>query len=817
MHKNIQFALRSLGRDRGFTLTAILTLAVCIAANTATFAIVHSVLLRPLPVPDSQDLVVMSNRYPGAGAGDSTNSGAADYYDRMTAVPALQDQAMFNTQRPTLDVRGTPEQVVGMAVTPSLFRTLRVAPLLGRTFTADEGEIGHNLKVVLSYGLWQQLFGGDRNAIGQTVRLNGRTQVVVGVMPPDFLFMKPEVRLWTPLAFSAEQRAARHSNNWWNVGRLKPGATLPQVQAQVNALNAANNEKFPEFKEILANAGFHTAVERLQDVLVRDVKSTLYLLWGGALFLLLIGALNIANLSFARFNLRRKEFATRMAIGAGPGHLTRQLVTENALVGLGGGVLGTVLGAGLLPALTALGLDRIPRAGEVRIDPAVAGFCLALAVLAAVLTSVIPLTGIFRASLNEELRQGGRSNTGGGARVVRKLLVSAQIGFAFALLAGAGLLLASFRQVLRSDPGFRTEGVVTASLNAPSARYAGDAEVRTLTERMLAGIRSIPGVVSAGGTTAIPFGGDHSDSVIFAEGYAMQPGESVVSPRQIHVTPGYLETMGIGLVRGRYFDDRDNERSAPAIIVDEILAKKFWPNADPIGRRMYQPQDVHNLMKTDAHTRWLRVVGVVRPVAQDALDSKAKSVGAYYLVLSQNPERFLTFAARVSTGTETSARAIRSAIAAIDPEMAVFDMKSMAERAELSLSSRRAAMALALAFGGLALFLAAIGIYGVLAYLVTQRRREIGIRVALGSTGAGIVRLVFGEGLVLVGVGLVLGIVAAVGLRAVVQQELYGVSALDPLVLAGVVGVLGLVALAACVVPASRAVKVDPMVVLSES
>ncbi|WP_321477288.1 FtsX-like permease family protein [uncultured Paludibaculum sp.] len=325
------------------------------------------------------------------------------------------------------------------------------------------------------------------------------------------------------------------------------------------------------------------------------------------------------------------------------------------------------------------------------------------------------------------------------------------------------------------------------------------------------------GVASAGGTTAIPFGGNHSDSVIFAEGYAMRPGESVVSPRQIHVTPGYFETMGIGLVRGRYFDERDNERSAPAIIVDEILAKKFWPNSDPIGRRMFQPQDVNDLMKTDEHTRWLRVVGVVRPIAQDALDSKAQSVGAYYLAHRQGPDRFLTFAVRLSTDRDAALRAIRSTIAAIDPELAVFDVKSMAQRAELSLSSRRAAMALSLAFGGLALFLAAIGIYGVLAYLVTQRRREIGIRVALGSTGAGIVRLVFGEGLVLVGVGLALGIAAAVGLRAVVENELYGVSALDPAVLAAVVVVLGLVALMACVVPAWRALKVDPMVVLSES
>ena len=283
------------------------------------------------------------------------------------------------------------------------------------------------------------------------------------------------------------------------------------------------------------------------------------------------------------------------------------------------------------------------------------------------------------------------------------------------------------------------------------------------------------------------------------------------------MTPGYFETMGISLLRGRYFSDQDNERSAPVIIVDEILAKKFWPGADPIGRRMYQPQDINDLLKTDEHTRWLRVVGVVRSIRQDALDSKTQSVGAYYFPHRQSPDRFLTFAVRLSTDPESATRAIRSKIAAIDPEMAVFDVKSMSRRADLSLSSRRAAMALALAFGGLALFLAAIGIYGVLAYLVTQRRREIGIRVALGSTGAGIVRLVFREGLLLVGIGLALGVAAAVALRQVVAKELYGVSALDPAVLAAVVALLGGVALLACVVPARRALKVEPVIVLSEN
>lgn len=818
MLQDARFALRTLIRERGFTLTAVLTLAVCIAANTATFAIVNAVLLRPLPVPGSQDIILMGNQYPRAGAADTTNSAGGDYYDRLRAVSALEDQAMYDVIRLTLDVHGTPEQIAGMSATPSLFKLLRVPPLLGRTFTAEEGEIGNETKAILSYGLWQRLFGGDRSAIGREIRLNGRNHVIVGVMPPDFLFVDPDVRLWVPLAFTPEQKALHHSNNWTNVGRLKPGATIDQARAQVDALNLANDERFPQFKEILHNAGFHTAVVRLQDVLVRDIRSTLYLLWGGAGFLLLIGALNIANLTFARFNLRRKEFATRLAIGAGRAHLTRQVVVENAILGLAGGMVGTVLGMGLLDALARVGLDRFPRASEVRVDGEVLLLSLGAAILAAVFTALIPLSAIFRTRLNDALRQDSRTGTSGSrTRVIRQILVAGQIGLAFALLAGAGLLLASFRQLLKVDPGFQTQHIITASLSAPRSRYAGDAEVRNLVARATSGIRGLPGVVSVGATTAIPFGDNRSDSVIFAEGYVMKPGESVISPRQIKVTPGYFETMGIALVRGRYFTDHDNEQSAPVVIVDETLARKFWPGADPIGRRMYQPQDINDLMKTDERTRWLRVAGVVRSIRQDALDSKAQTVGTYYFPHAQDPDRFVTFAVKVVTDPEEAVRGVRSAITAIDSELAIFDIKSMEQRTEISLSSRRAAMALAMAFGGLALFLAAIGIYGVLAYLVTQRRREIGIRVALGSTAGGVVRLVLREGLLLVGIGLSLGAGAAIALRQAVANELYGVSALDPAVLGGVVALLAAVALLACAGPARRATKVDPVIVLSEN
>jgi predicted permease len=817
MYRDLKFGFRSLLRDKGFSMTVVLTLALCIGANTVIFAIVHSVLLRPLPVPRAEEILLMANRYPRAGAADSTNSGAADYYDRLKEVTVFQQQAMFNFGDQTVDLNGTPEKITGMNATPSLFRLLQVAPVLGRTFNDDEGEIGAEQKVLLSYGLWRQIYAGAPDVLGKELRLNGRSYTVVGVMPADFKFINPTVRLWVPIAFTLDQKVARHSNNWYNIGRLKPGATLQQAQTQVDALNRANMERFPQWKELLINAGFHTAVEPLRDMLVKDVKSTLYLLWGGAVFVLLIGAVNLANLALARIALRRKEFATRLALGAGRAQITRQAVLENVLVCGVGGLAGVGLGAAILQSLIVMGLQQLPRVDEVRIDRPVVLVALAMAIASGILIGLIPLAQVFRANLNDALHEESRTGTTGtGSRRVRQSLVVAQIGFAFVLLVGAGLLLVSFRQLLKVDPGFNTAGVMTASTSAPRSRYPGDPELRTLTKRSLEAIHLIPGVTAAGATSDIPFGSNHSDSVIFAEGYVMKPGESLISPRQMAVTPGYFEAMGISMVRGRAFDDRDTETAPPVIIVDERLARHFWPNRDAVGQRMFAPQDINNLMKTDEHTRWLKVIGVVRNLRLDDLAGNGTPVGVYYFPMSQSPERSFTFAVKSVSDLGAVGRAVRAGIAGIDPQLALFDVHTMAERTELSMSTRKTPMTLALGFGGLALFLSAIGIYGVLTYLVTQRRREIGIRAALGCTASGIVKLVLSEGLVLVGIGLVLGVAGAAALRKALENELYGVQPLDPLVMASVTAVLGLVALSACLLPARRATQVDPVIVLNE-
>jgi len=814
---DLKYGLRSLWRDQGFVVTVLLTFSVCIAANAALFAIVNSVILRPLPVPDANSILIMSNDYPKAGFTGSNNSSSGDYFDRLREMTVFESQAVFRLGNQTVELNGSPQQIRGMLVTPSWFNLLRVSPTLGRPFKEDEGEIGGDQKVILSYGIWQQLYAGDKSALGRELRISGRPFTIVGVMPPDFNFIDPDVRLWMPLAFTAEQKTVHHNNNWHHIGRLKPGATLQQAQAQVNALNNENLERFPQFKEILVNAGFNTKVKSLQEMLTAGVKKTLYLLWGGAFLVLLIGALNVANLALARLTLRRKEMATRIALGAGRARLIRQLVLENLGLAWLGGVGGSILGAGLLRALNALGLEHFPRAGEVQMDTAVILVSIALSLAAGLFVGLFPVVSLSKIGLGDALHEESRTGTTGKkSRSMRQLLVAAQIGFAFALLVGAGLLLASFRLLLQVDPGFSSTGVVTASVALSKARYPKGDDVREFMNRALPAVRAIPEVSVAGATDGIPLGGGHNDSVILAEGYQMKPGESVISPLRMSVTPGYFEALGISMVRGRRFEDRDNENAPRVVIVDERLAQHFWPDRDPVGRRMYLPGNAKPFGKTDEHTVWLTVVGVARTLRYENLDGSGASAGAYYIPNSQQPVGSFTLALKTATDPDSVVRALRAQISRLDPDVAIFDVHTMAERIDLSLSSRRTSMLLANAFGGVALFLAALGIYGVLAYLVAQRTREIGIRVALGSTSAGILRLVLREGFELVAIGLILGLAGAASLQKAMASEIYGVRPLDPLVLASVMALLAIVVLAACSVPARRAMRIDPIVALRD-
>jgi predicted permease len=814
--QDIRFALRLLLRERTFALTAVLTLGICLAANIAIFSVVNSVLLNPLPVPESDRLVLMFNSYPKAGAPEGSTA-VPDYYDRLTAVTAFEQQAMFRMTGFDVGERGNPQRLRGMLVSPSFFSLVRVKPILGRPLVDADAQEGHDRKVVLAETLWRDQFASDPQVIGRELRINSQPYTIVGVMPASFVFVDGDVRLWVPKWFTPDERSddGRHSNNWTYLGRLRPGATVEQVQAQVDALNAANLQRFPQFRDILVNAGFRTVATPFREYLVRDIRPVLYLLWGAVAFVLLIGCVNVANLALVRSTVRLRELATRMALGAGRWRMARQLVTESVVLTCVAGVIGVVLGFWAIGGFKALGLDQLPRGSEVAMDGAVLLFTVGLVLLVGLAIGGIPLAHVLRANVNQVLRQEGRSGTATrGTRLVRYSLVAAEVALAFLLLVGAGLLLASFQRVLGVDPGFDPKGVLTASIAMPQSRYPDDAAMSAFVERAVQEIRALPGVRAAGVTSSIPFGGSYSDSAIMAEGYTMAPGESIIAPNQVIVSAGYFDAMGIRLVKGREFDARDRDGVPRVAVVDEELARRFWKDRDPIGKRLYLPSSAEDLVSPGPNAIYITVVGVIEGIKLQALVGGDTRFGAYYFPFAQDTRRNVTFAIKTAGQPESLVSALRAKIGQLDPDMPVYATFSMEERMARSLTDRRTPLVLALSFGAVALLLSSIGIYGVLSYLVTQRTKEIGIRLALGGTARDILGLVAREGLAVVLIGFVAGVAGSVALRRVLESQLYGVKATDLSVYAGVAAVLGVVALVACLLPAWRATRVNPAVAL---
>ncbi len=822
LFQDLRFAVRLFFKDRVFTLTTAATVALCVAANTAIFAIVNSVLLKPLPFPEPGRILTIFNAYPGAGVHRASN-GVPDYYDRLRDASAFLEVAMYRTAGVTVggQEQGEAQRISSMPVTPSFFRLLGAGVLRGRTFTEEDAEIGKERKVILSYGLWQRVFGASDDAIGRDLRINGNPYTVVGVMPQGWHFIDPEIELWTPAAFTAEQRsdAGRHSNNWQQIGRLRPGATLQQAQSQIDAINARNLERLPELKQVLINAGFNTQVKSFQDDLVEGSRRTLYLLWSGALFVLVIGCVNVANLVSVRASTRLREMATRHALGASTQRLSRQMLTETIVLAIVGGAFGIALGRWALTAVTLLGFDELPRGSEIALDAPALIFSFGLVLAVGIVVGLLPVVAIRRANLAQVVREEGRAGTASrGARVVRRLLVGSQVAFALVLLVGAGLLLTSFQHVLAVKPGFDAEHVLTGAVALPTARYKDNAAVRATLDRMLERVRALPGVQAVGFSTTLPMSGNYSDSVILAEGYQMAPGESLVSPSQVVVSEGYFEAMRTRLLRGRYFTAADQEGAARAIIVDERLAHKFWAGQDPIGKHMYQPTDVKNVMAAPPRDQWYTVVGVVEDVRLAGLVDRAefRRVGTYYFPLRQASARSFGLAVRSAQDPASVTSAVRREIAAIDPELPFYGVRTMEERVDRWLTDRRTPMILALSFAAVALFLAAIGIYGVLAYQVSQRRREIGIRIALGAETGRIFGMVLREGALIVLAGALVGLAGAFALRQTLQSQLYEIGAMDPRVVSTVAVILLAVALVACLVPARRAAKTDPVIALTE-
>ncbi len=817
--RDLRFGLKLLGKEKAFSATVLLTLAVCIGANSTIFSVINTVLLKPLPYEDSDRLVTVYNSYPGAGAERASNA-APDFFFRRDEVDAFQEVANFQGWGNTVGDAGSTERASTLRVTSTFLPTLRVEPVLGRNFTWDEMEPGNHRKVILGYDFWQERFDGDESALGRDLRVDGEPFTIVGVLPEDFrvMGMNEPRDFILPIPFDQQQRTVEswHNNNYSQIARLAPGASIGQARSQIDALNNRLMDEWPlpDARQILTDAGFHTEVHPSKDVLLQDIQASLLMLWGGVGFVLLIGCVNIANLMLARSNVRMRELATRLALGAPRTRLGTQLLTEAVLMGVVGGALGLLLGYAGIQLLGMLGVENLPRGAEIGLDGTVAAFTLLLGLGAGLVFGIIPLVHVMRSDLNAVFRAESRSGTASKRAVfLRTGLVTGQVAVAFILLIGAGLMLRSFREVLEIDPGFEPEGVVAGYVSLPEARYPDDEARVEFIRSLMEDVRALPGVTAASMTTRIPFGGGGGSSVILPEGYIPQAGESILSPARSRVAPGYFEALGIPIVRGRAFDARDDASGEQVIIIDEWLANRYFPDENPIGKRMLYGGMPG--MEEDLEPYMYRIVGVA---ASHRLNNLVESeyVGSYWFSLAQDAEPFLTLVMKTDGDPDALVEPARQAVAGLDPELPLFGTRTLQERIDDSLIERRTPMLLLVVFAGVALFLAAVGIYGALAYSVSQRTREMGVRIAMGSSAGDVFKLVVGQGLRVVAIGLVLGAVGSLVLARLIQSLLYGVEPADPGVMASVAALLAVTGVAACLLPARRATRIDPVVALTD-
>jgi predicted permease len=814
MLQDFIFGIKLLFKQRAFTAAALLTLALCIGANTAIFTVLENVVLRGLPFPQAEQLVTMYNIYPGIGVADRGANGVPDYLDRRKMTNVFSEVALIGGAGYEVGMEGSPQRIQGRNVTPSFFQVLGVRPLVGRTFTEEEAVLGKEKVAVLTEGLWKDLFARDPNVVGKDIRLSGAPYRIVGVMPGTFgIPGDDDVRIYTSFAFTQRQTSdqARHSNSWGMIARLKPGVTLAQAQERIDDLNRRNLDIFPNLRQLLINARFATKVVGLRDELVRDVRPTLYLLQIAVAGVLLIGCVNLANLMLVRSNVRMKEFAIRHSLGAGRWRLARQLLTESVALALMGGALGIAVAYAGVRLLSYLGAKDLPRGATIAIDPGALAFTAAIALLTGMVFGGVPLVHVLRRDLNAVFRGSERTGTAArGAVWVRSVLVVCQFAFAFVLLIGAGLLTMSFARLLRVDPGFQAENVVTAQVALPRVRYGDDARVRNFFADLLQRLSAIPGVRHAGATTFLPFSGNNNSSVISIVDRALAPGENPPVPGWNTAAPGYLQTMRIPLIQGRDVSDADGPDAQKVVIIDQFLARKYFPKGDAIGAKINRGMQVPGFQqKPDECT----IVGVVGSVKTGNL-AESNPVGHLYFSYKQYVPRSVHLVLRTERDDPQLIAAIRRTLHQADPELPLYDVKSMPERVAASLRNQRAAMGLCLIFAGLAVLLAAVGIYGVLAYSVSQRTREFGIRVALGAGGRELIGMVVGQGLRMAAFGLAAGAAGAFALTRMMSALLFDVRPSDPAVFLAVAAVLGAVAAIASLIPSARAARIPAAVAL---
>ncbi len=800
---DIRYSLRSLGRSRAFTAIAMLTLALCIGANSAIFSVVNAILLKPYPWPDSERLVFVYNTYPLMNLPNAGTS-VPDYLDRKALVSGFEDAAMYTNQAMNLASDGEPERITGLRATPSLFSTLQSQARLGRVFGAAEAEPGNEKVVVLSHALWRDRFGADGSMVGKTIRLNSMPYQVIGVMPEGFYFPTPTTQVWVPFAFTAAQKSDNERGNEFSsmIARLKPGASMDAIQRDLDLIQARNAERIAESREFWKTSGFGGRANGFLDQNVSNVRGMLWLIQAGVAAALLIGCANIASLLLARAMEREKELAIRSAMGAGRGRLMRLLIAESILLFSGGGILGVFFAWWGVRALSGLGLSNLPRGFDVELDLTVVVFTLTCAFATGFLFGLLPAWSASRRDAATTLKEaGGRSGSGGRhTQMLRSGLVVGEVALAVMLLSTAGLLVRSFEALQRQNPGFEPMGLVTARLSLPANKYDVAEKRIAFTNSVLERVRALPGVKSAGITTNLPFSGGNSSASYSSPDIVVPPGAPAPHARYRVVGRGYFETVGITPLLGRVFDERDVLISQRVVIIDKLLADKYWPGQDPLGKR---------IVRDDPEKPYL-VVGVVPPIKFQGLDEDVTKESIYYpFDQASNTNVFL--AARASGDPLKIAPSLREAVRAIDPDQPVSDIKTMTERIDAAALSRRAPMILLGLFSGVALLLAVLGVYGVLAFAVTQRTPEFGVRMALGASRRSIADLVLRQGAWLVGIGVACGLGSFLALSSVVGKLLYGVPPTDPLSLTVAPIVLALAAVAACIVPVRRATGVSPL------
>ena len=814
---DLRHSLRLLRKEKLFTLTVLATLAVCVGVNASIFSVVNTVLLRPLPFANPEELVVVMNSYPGAGVPRASN-GTFDYFVRRERVSSFASLAQWEETGHTVGEAGHTERVPSMNVTASFFPLLGVQPQLGRVFREEEMDDGRQYVVMLTHGYWQEQFAGDPNVLQRDLRIGGRPYRIVGVLPRGFrLPQNEQPRIFVPIMYPAESRTLDrwHSNNYQMWARLQPGVTIERARADNDALNAALIAEWtlPNAAQLLKDAGYRTLIEPAAQDLVRDVRTTLYLLWGGALFVLLIGCVNIAGLILARGQARLREMATRLAIGAPRRRLLRELLTHALVLALLGGTLGALLSLAGIKLLGALGATELPRGADIGIDPTVLLFTLGLTVLAGLIFGAIPLAQMLRTNLQTLLQSQTRGGTASRRTLsARTALVTTQVGLAFLLLIGAGLMLASFRSALAVQPGFQSEGIFTARVSMVGPRYSEAATRLQFTDALLAEVRALPGVQAAGITTQLPFSGGNSSSAVMPEGYAPPAGESLLSPFRTYADAAYFQAMSIPLIEGRWFEPEDGTDNRRVIILDQWLARRYFGDQSPLGRRMLDGAVPEVAEADDYYT----VIGVVGTIKQNDLTTPLQEhVGAHYFPYRQAAFNTISLVVRTTGDALALSSLMREQLRRLDPELPLFDVQTLRGRIDRSLTGRQSSMLLLIIFSAVALFLAVIGVYGVLAYTVAQRRREMGIRMALGSSTRTIFLLVLRHGLRVTVTGLLGGAVAALFMGRFIQSLLFGIEPLDAGVLTAAAALLGAVALAACVSPALQATRVNPARVMT--